>query len=107
MQVAQITLPVFLARCEDILKAYALEVKAGRDGHDSMQTDELLCVLEILATMSVSSDVADAALQDRQHLQVLPCPLPACYLQHPTPTDHLFTLAWGTHQFRSLHKCAG
>ena len=39
-----------------------------------MQTDELLCVLEILATMSISSNVADAALQDRQHLQVLPCP---------------------------------
>ena len=72
MQVAQMTLPIFLARCEGLLKAYAQEVKAGKDGHNSMQTDELLCVLEILATMSVSSAVADAALEGRQHLQVLP-----------------------------------
>ncbi len=70
MQVAQITLPIFLARCDTILKAYAAVIRAGKDGLDAMQTDELLCVLEILATMSISSAVADAALEGRRHLQV-------------------------------------
>ncbi|KAK9868608.1 hypothetical protein WJX84_001848 [Apatococcus fuscideae] len=71
LQVAQITLPIFLARCDTILKAYAAVIRAGKDGLDAMQTDELLCVLEILATMSISSAVADAALEGRRHLQAL------------------------------------
>ncbi len=73
MQVAQMTLPIFLARCDDILGTYAAAVQAGKDGHDAAQTDELLCVLEILSTMSISPAVADAALEGRQHLQVCAC----------------------------------
>lgn len=74
--VARVTLPIFLARCEAVLRAYIDSVPPHQRGADAgpncspndsksrPRIDEVMCVLEILATMTLAPGVIDGALPE-------------------------------------------
>ncbi|KAK9810126.1 hypothetical protein WJX72_005196 [[Myrmecia] bisecta] len=71
LEVAQLALPIFIARCDTLLAAFAGAVAAGSDQRDRIRLGELLCVLEVLASMTLSPAVADAAVEEGSNLQAL------------------------------------
>eukprot|EP00887_Chlorella_sp_A99_P002554 scaffold6.g2554.t1 len=69
LEVAQLALPVFVARCEAMLLAYAAEEprhsgasSAAGHGGARPRLDELMCMLEALASMVLAPAVIDAAI---------------------------------------------
>lgn len=66
LDVAKLALPPFLARCDGMLRAFAEETRPGSLGDgppvDRPRLDEIMCVLEVLATMSLSPAVVDATI---------------------------------------------
>jgi len=72
LHVARLALPLFLARCDDMLRGFAEESKpnqvTGEHGPpiERPRLDEIMCVLEVLATMSLAPAVVDAALPENE-----------------------------------------
>lgn len=68
LEVARLALPPFVARCAAMLRAFADEARPGALGGAAAPPlprpllDEVMCVLEVLASMSLAPAVADAAL---------------------------------------------
>lgn len=66
LEVARLALPLFLFRADSMLRAFAEESKPGPLGDgppiDRPRLDEIMCILEVAASMTLAPEVADAAL---------------------------------------------
>ena len=63
LQVAKAALPLMLQRAERMLASYAAAASGvTADSPGTLQTDDFLCMLEVLQALSVSPSVTDAAL---------------------------------------------
>lgn len=64
--VARLALPLFLSRCDTMLRNFAEEARPGVLGDGPPVTrprlDEIMCVLEVIASMAVAPTVVDAVL---------------------------------------------
>ena len=70
--VARTALPMFLSRCDTMLRLFAEEARTGVGGNSSgggapvapsrPRLDEIMCVLEVIASMSLAPSVVDAVL---------------------------------------------
>ena len=64
--VARLALPLFLSRCDTMLRNFAEEARPGFLGDGPPVTrprlDEIMCVLEVVASMAVAPSVVDAVL---------------------------------------------
>ena len=70
LQVAKYAYPVFLARCQALLTAYASSIPANTELDDRRLLGETLCVLEVCSSMTLSAAVVDAACDHQSPLQV-------------------------------------
>ncbi|KAL4423762.1 hypothetical protein ABPG75_001063 [Micractinium tetrahymenae] len=76
LEVSRLALPVFMSRCDAVLRAYAEDQarvagassSAAAVGPGRTRLDEVLCILEVLASMSLAPAVADAALPPSEFL---------------------------------------
>eukprot|EP00884_Botryococcus_braunii_P011070 jgi/Botrbrau1/19965/Bobra.0059s0081.1 len=71
LEVAQVTFPLFVETCRGMLEEHAQEVGRGREQADRTRFDDFLCMLDALATLTVSPLVADSILPPGTPLQVL------------------------------------
>lgn len=68
LEVARMALPMFLSRCDSMLRHFAEEARPnalhGGDGPplDRPRLDEIMCVLEVIASMQLPPAVVDAVL---------------------------------------------
>lgn len=77
LEVSRLALPVFMSRCDAVLRAYAEDqaraatpALAGStiSGAGRIRLDEVLCILEVLASMTLAPAVADAVLPPSEFL---------------------------------------
>ena len=71
MQVAQIALPLFLARCRSMLQRHAAAISLNSETGRPGQLDDFMCMLEVLQLMNLPPAVADAAVTPGSSLQVM------------------------------------
>ena len=80
LQVAKAALPLMLQRAEQMLASYAAAAsRVTADSPGALQTDDFLCMLEVLQALSVSPSVTDAALPLTGPVKVSSCSgVPRC-----------------------------
>ncbi len=70
--VARLALPLFLSRCDTMLRNFAEEARPGFIGDGPPVTrprlDEIMCVLEVIASMAVAPSVVDAVLGGNEQI---------------------------------------
>lgn len=70
--VARLALPLFLSRCDTMLRNFAEEARPGFLGDGPPVTrprlDEIMCVLEVIASMAVAPSVVDAVLGSNEQM---------------------------------------
>jgi hypothetical protein len=73
--VARLALPLFLSRCDTMLRNFAEEARPGFLGDGPPVTrprlDEIMCVLEVIASMAVAPSVADAVLGTNESISAV------------------------------------
>lgn len=73
--VARLALPLFLSRCDTMLRDFAEEARPGFLGDGPHVTrprlDEIMCVLEVIASMAVAPTVVDAVLGSNEPMSAV------------------------------------